>query len=269
MQRVLNEYPRHYVSGGPAEPLTGHPVAALVAHTMPDQLRAVCKDTGERYLFKGSVGAGNWARLPWIAVFDVLVTNTAQEGYYPVYLFCEDFSGVYLSLNQGVTTIGKQYKSQAIEALRTRAQDFQAQLDNDTENFELGPIDLKRVRLSKYAAQYEAGNICSVFYKSGNIPNDEILKHDLLTVLRLYDVLTYSDTSTLPVAEDIGLQSKDYEDLRKMRFHSRVERNQNSQKRLKSSRNAFVKPASLTLVQFMESWAKAISKHITSHRSRN
>ncbi|PYV67290.1 MAG: hypothetical protein DMG96_39745 [Acidobacteria bacterium] len=32
-------------------------------------------------------------------MFDPLVTDSAERGYYPVYLFREDFSGLYFSLN--------------------------------------------------------------------------------------------------------------------------------------------------------------------------
>jgi hypothetical protein len=40
-----------------------------------------------------------------VAVFDRLITKTARQGFYIVYLFRGDLNGVYLSLNQGVTSI--------------------------------------------------------------------------------------------------------------------------------------------------------------------
>lgn len=36
----------------------------------------------KHYIVKNSVGNGNWANCPWIAIFDPLITKTAQEGYY-------------------------------------------------------------------------------------------------------------------------------------------------------------------------------------------
>ena len=36
---------------------------------------------------KGSPGAGQWAAVPWISVFDDIVTDSATHGYYVVYLF--------------------------------------------------------------------------------------------------------------------------------------------------------------------------------------
>lgn len=41
--------------------------------------------------------------VPWIAILDSNVTRTAQEGLYVVYLFRQDLSRVYLSMNQGAT----------------------------------------------------------------------------------------------------------------------------------------------------------------------
>lgn len=38
------------------------------------------------YRVKGSVGAGRWTDVPWIAVFDTRITTSAQRGVYIVYL---------------------------------------------------------------------------------------------------------------------------------------------------------------------------------------
>ena len=40
-----------------------------------------------------SVGQGNWAGVPWIAVLHPRETNTTQRGIYPVLLFREDLLG--------------------------------------------------------------------------------------------------------------------------------------------------------------------------------
>jgi hypothetical protein len=50
--------------------------------------------------------------VPWIAVLDLEVTSTAQEGLYVVYLYSADLARVYLSMNQGAT----QHKRNATEA---------------------------------------------------------------------------------------------------------------------------------------------------------
>ena len=95
------------------------------------------------YIVEGSAGQGQWTRCPWVAVFDPVVTDSAQRGYYPVYLFREDFTGVYLSLNQGVTDVREQYKSRVKDALRTRAADYRARLGDVGAIFPLQEIDLR------------------------------------------------------------------------------------------------------------------------------
>jgi hypothetical protein len=70
----------------------------------------------------GSGGKGNAAACPWIAVFDPDETTTAQQGMYVVYLFAADMSTVTLSLNQGVTEIGRRLgRSEARVALKAEA----------------------------------------------------------------------------------------------------------------------------------------------------
>jgi hypothetical protein len=58
---------------------------------------------------KASIGQGNWATIPWIALLDNRETNTTRRGVYVVYLFREDMSGIYLKLGQGVTEPKEQY----------------------------------------------------------------------------------------------------------------------------------------------------------------
>src|SRR5215510_4196516 len=80
----------------------GHALARVARRDFPDAKRAVIPE--KRYHIEGSAEQGQWAELPWVAVFDRLITNTARQGFYIVYLFRSDLSGVYLYLNQGVTS---------------------------------------------------------------------------------------------------------------------------------------------------------------------
>jgi 5-methylcytosine-specific restriction protein A len=60
-------------------------------------------DSRNQYLIYGSHGAGNWAEIPWVGIFDREITKSAQKGFYIVYLFDSQMHGVFLSLNQGWT----------------------------------------------------------------------------------------------------------------------------------------------------------------------
>jgi 5-methylcytosine-specific restriction enzyme A len=82
--------------------LAGHALVRVARPDFPDAVRAAIPE--ERYLIEGSAGQGQWAEVPWVAFFDWLITNTARQGFYIVHLFRSDLSGVYLYLNQGVTS---------------------------------------------------------------------------------------------------------------------------------------------------------------------
>ncbi len=124
-----------------AQPFAGNAMADMLRQDIPAEIRASVANE-ERYEVIGSPGKGNWAGVPWVAVLDRFVTDTPQQGYYLVYLAKEDCTGVYLSLNQGVTTAREQYGASAPKALETRAQDFLARLGPLTSGLLTGPIDL-------------------------------------------------------------------------------------------------------------------------------
>jgi MrcB-like, N-terminal domain len=94
---------------GPAKLQTfaGHALARVARRDFPDAVQAVTME--ERYLIEGSAGQDQWAEVPWVGVFDRLITNTARQGFHIVHLFRSDLSGVYLSLKKGVRSIRDVY----------------------------------------------------------------------------------------------------------------------------------------------------------------
>ena len=79
----------------------GHALARVACRDFPDAKRAVIPE--KRYHIEGSAEQGKWVELPWVAVFDRSITNTARQGFYIVHLFRSDPSRAYLSLKKGVT----------------------------------------------------------------------------------------------------------------------------------------------------------------------
>jgi 5-methylcytosine-specific restriction enzyme A len=61
---------------------------------------------------------GQWASVPWIAVFDPAIITSATRGYYVIYLFHADQPVVRLSLNQG----REEFAGQARGVLADRAE---------------------------------------------------------------------------------------------------------------------------------------------------
>lgn len=116
LERVMNEW-----GGVHLERYAEHPLAQYIRGEATDEMKkAVGNSTG--LSFKGSAGSGQWAAVPWMAVLDDVVTETATEGYYVVYLFHTSDPVVHLSLNQGTTGTRSEFKGATHDVLRERAQ---------------------------------------------------------------------------------------------------------------------------------------------------
>jgi 5-methylcytosine-specific restriction enzyme A len=233
ISRILAEYLE-----AAAESFTGHPLANFIRRDLRDAVKSEAGRDGDGLIFKGSAGQGNWARGPWLGIFNPVVTNGAQQGYYPCYLFKEDMSGVYLSLNQGMTEAKEHYKADAKTALRARAENYRAMLGNQTAHFSELTINLAPASPTNDTAFYEAGNICAAYYPMGAVPDEAKLVADLKAMLGLYEILIQGETDT-----DVSLDNEDdkpvnleYEDATRFRMHKRIERNAALVKKVKQKK---------------------------------
>jgi 5-methylcytosine-specific restriction protein A len=219
LQTVLAEYPNAQL-----QPLTDHSVARLLMHILPELLSRMVE--GSSYIVAGSPGRGNWAETPWVAIFDPLVTDTAQRGFYVVYLLRGDGSAVYLSLGQATTEAVMEHGNAYREHLEAQARAYAALLPAEAiQRLERGPVDLgARGRLSR---GYEAGNVVAVRYAADALPGAADLEADLLVLLSLYAQLVQtrdalvdeSDPAAVEEALSAGVEAQ------RERWHRRVERN--------------------------------------------
>lgn len=207
-------------------PFKGHILARFIRESIPKTLEKNI-DNPQAYQIHGSARQGNWARVPWIAVFDILITETAQTGYYPMYLFREDMKGVYLSMNQGVIDIRQKYQENPKDVLKIKASDFRAQMGGVPLRFSVEDIDLATETSLELASFYESGNICSRFYAKGELPSDEELVEDFREMMEIYQFLGANETAVdlLKIGAYEESLGKTGEDLKKFRQHWRVEHN--------------------------------------------
>ena len=135
-----------------------------------------------------SAGRGNWARIPWISFLDSRETRTTQEGVYPVLLFREDLTGVYMTLAQGVTEprnrLGRAGMTAHLDSvafeIHTQSPELRA------AGFALDrTIDLKTS--AQLGRDYELSVIAHKLYESGRVPGDDQILADLDAVLTAYD----------------------------------------------------------------------------------
>ena len=140
---------------------------------------------------KGSNGAGNNAKVPWVRVFDPAQSPRPTLGWYVVLLFAADGSAAYLSLNQGVTKLD-------MAAIEANVDDGWARVENaiegaDPDHRAIRTIDLKDSGLGRL---YERGNLLSFEYRVDDVPDTDQISADLIWLTRLLTLLP--DTNSLP-----------------------------------------------------------------------
>jgi hypothetical protein len=121
-----------------------------------------------------SVGQGNWAAVPWIAVLHPDVTTTTQHGVYPVLLFREDLTAVEVTIAQGVTDLKKSLgRREAVHELDRRATALRRDLEDLRSlgfhldaDLELGPSQLAR--------DYVASTVVHRRYEQASIPESDV-----------------------------------------------------------------------------------------------
>ena len=144
-----------------------------------------------------SVGKGNWAAVPWVAILDRRETTEIQNGRYVVLLFRESMDGVYLTLNQGTTELmNEKPRGEARKFLKERASQYAGSLTvlKEREFFLSDPhlaangwIDLKTS--APRPQDYEYGAIAGKFYPKDAMPSDLQLIDDLTAVLKAQEQL--------------------------------------------------------------------------------
>ncbi|MCX9131367.1 DUF3578 domain-containing protein [Aeromonas veronii] len=167
------------------EQFTNHPTAVIFRTELKESIENIAHRSNEELKIKASVGAGNWANVPWISILDTRITTTTQSGIYPVYLFCADGSGFYLSLNQGTTAPTRELGT--VNAQRQAIELKLQLLNNITELSTWDNDDLNLHATTNLGRSYEPTNISAKYYPADDIPSDEELIKDLEWLLSLYD----------------------------------------------------------------------------------
>lgn len=172
------------------------PFGKIVREDIVEKLREPIQT--DIYKVKGSVGAGRWADVPWIAVFDKRITTSAQKGVYIVYLLNKDTKELFLTLNQGATDIAQggggsgklaftgiatANNSKTTESLRLRASNIRSKI-GQLSGLQFDPIDTG-------SKPYDAGCIYYIKYTLETLPEDDELYADLLKFIEAYE--TYYD----------------------------------------------------------------------------
>ena len=223
LERIITEYPL-----AKGEPLSGHVLGDVIRGAARQEIADTLGSGNSDLLVKGSAGQGIWAEVPWISVFDPLVTRTATQGYYVVYLFHARDPIVHLSLNQATTEVQREFKGGANQVLRERAAFVRRRLADFAPRLPVHAIDLGSDR--PLPSGYAAGHAMGVTYRFGAMPGEDTLRRDLQTIVAAYRALTFRgglNTSTNTSADE---GTTDLLEERRYRMHRRIERNPHAAK---------------------------------------
>lgn len=237
LRNVIQEYPAARLAT-----FAGHPLAQFIRGTLQEKIGEALGDLGNGLIRKGSPGAGNWAAVPWAGVFDPLVTDSAESGYYIVYLFSAKEPEVFLSLNQGTTAAIDEFKGRALEVLSDRAALMRARLSDYAKYFDTQAIQLgSNLRLPK---GYEAGHAFGKKYRLDELPDEEQLREDLQNITRAYLTLTFrgglEPTPELTPAgqgyneDDAPKAGATLTEVRQYRLHRKIDRHPRAAKEAKA-----------------------------------
>ena len=102
------------------EKFKDNPLANMIRREWPQSIAELLVSHSDLE-FKGSAGQGRWTDSPWAAIFDPIVTSSAETGYYPVFLFSESFQDVSLVMGQGTYEVRKEFGRGTLEILEMRA----------------------------------------------------------------------------------------------------------------------------------------------------
>ncbi|MCU5395971.1 hypothetical protein CN639_23990 [Bacillus toyonensis] len=186
----------------------------LVLKKVPEAIVKGLHLDEEKYTVQGSVGMTKWAYTPWVSIFDKEITQTAQKGFYVVYLFRKDLKGFYLSLNQGTMHIEDKYKGHKPRGkMREIAKSLRGDLIYNKEKFPLEEIELAADNPNP--KNYMAAHICGKYYDASNIPSDEKLFSDLEELLAVYlQLKSLMMGKSIEEMHDFYLQEEEIEDIK-------------------------------------------------------
>ena len=247
------------------EQFARHPVAAFIRDGAPSEVERTLVDR-RGFTVKGGAGAGQWAAVPWISVFDDVVTDSATRGYYVVYLFHSTGSHVHLSINQGTTATRAEFKESTRAVLHDRAMLMRRRLEDYTQRLPVTSIDLGTQ--AQLPADYCAGHALGVSYAAADLPSEAVLAEDLNAAVTAYRALRFRG------GLDPSPESDDDEppnvvasliELRRYKLHRRIERNPRAAKAAKKLHGVRCQACAL---QFEERYGDIGKGFIEAHHLR-
>ena len=199
-----------------------HPLGQFVRRDLAEEVRKRLIFLPHDFTVKGSVGAGVWAAVPWLGIFDPLITSSATRGFYVVYLINPISETIYLSLNQGTTAVYREHGERVGRAvLRRRGEDLRQRAGSFAKSFKVTEIELGSN--ASLPVGYEAGHAFGKEYSAQHI-NEEEFNADFENMLSAYEhLISVGGTTPVEVMED-DASTNDVIEAKRYYLSKRIER---------------------------------------------
>lgn len=185
LQAWVANYPRSPTWRDPG--FRGSSVKPLIEVDVPAAIAKSIPKAGARYRIQGSAGNGDWTHTPWVALLDPAVTDSVEEGFYVVYLLSLGAERLYLSLNQGCTTLKEAVgMAETRRELAQRAETLWSRVAPRAKRLRPIDMDLGVARTVWRGRLYQRGLVAGIEYDTSRLPSDAALIADLSEALELY-----------------------------------------------------------------------------------
>lgn len=169
------------------------------------------------FIAEGRDGTGMKTRVPWVRFASRERSERATDGFYVVYLWAFDGTAVYLSLNQGTTNFenGEFVRKPHAELDSRVAWARSALMDWSYGRHDFVPLELGDQGERSLGRGYELGDVASIRYESGAVPDDARLLDDASSFASALGTLYEANENApipfeipeLEVAEDAAAQA--------------------------------------------------------------
>jgi len=220
------------LSYGVPEIYKDHPTAISIRNEGKKILEGYLPDHLTDYKVEGSAGRGQWADIPWVAIYNLSITDRASQGYYPVYLIPNTSNKIIFGLAQSFQEAEKEFGKHSNINLDKQSEIMRMKIPEFSESFSSSIPEIEiNGRLN-----YRNGHVYHIEYDSTNLPTEEELIRDLHKMLDAYETLFFRggrDSDNFSISEQKDEEVSIQETYRK-KVHSLIERPSSSQiKRIK------------------------------------
>jgi MrcB-like, N-terminal domain/Protein NO VEIN, C-terminal len=180
---VLSLQPDFSAENTPEMKRRGEVIRRDIRHALRDNAPALNAALNRTYQgdlsFEGRDGTGRKTRIPWHRVYVEDLSPSAQEGWYVVYLFKADGSGVYLCLSHGSTKFdGMSFNPRPDNEMASLVS-FAREILSEQMDGDRLELDIDLADNGSLGKAYPKSTAFGLYYPADAIPSDETLQLDL------------------------------------------------------------------------------------------